>query len=107
AQALHIPRMGMVGAAWASIIARCLVRVPNVGILARRFDVFPPKGQRGPDWAESKRIASIAWPSSAQFFLRISAMLFSNALVARCFTTQQDQTATTAMSLVFRLDTMA
>ena len=107
AQALHIPRLGMVGAAWASIIARCLVLVPNVIILARRFDVFPPKGRRGPDWKELKRIASVAWPSSAQFFLRISAMLFINSLVARFFTTQEDQTATTAMGLVFRLDTMA
>ena len=107
AQTLHIPRMGMVGAAWASIIARVLVLLPNVIILARRFDVFPPKGKRAPDWAEIKRIASIAWPSSAQFFLRISAMLFVNSLVARFFTTQEDQTATTAMGLVFRLDTMA
>jgi putative MATE family efflux protein len=107
ASALHIPRMGMVGAAWASIIARCIVLLPNVIILARRFDVFPPKGKRAPDVAEIGRIASIAWPSSAQFFLRISAMLFVNSLVARFFTTQQDQTATTAMGLVFRLDTMA
>jgi putative MATE family efflux protein len=107
ARALHIPRMGMVGAAWASIIARVLVLVPNVIILARRFDVFPPKGKRAPDLAEIRRIASIAWPSSAQFFLRISAMLFINSLVARFFTTQEDQTATTAMGLVFRLDTMA
>jgi putative MATE family efflux protein len=107
AETLHIPRMGMVGAAWASIIARCLVLVPNVIILARRFDVFPPKGKRAPDKAEIKKIASIAWPSSAQFFLRISAMLFINSLVARFFTTQEDQTATTAMGLVFRLDTMA
>jgi len=107
ARVLHIPRMGMVGAAWASIIARVLVLVPNVLILARRFDVFPPKGKRAPDLAEIRRIASIAWPSSAQFFLRISAMLFINSLVARFFTTQEDQTATTAMGLVFRLDTMA
>ncbi len=107
AQALHIPRMGMVGAAWASIIARVLVLLPNVIILARRFDVFPPKGKRAPDRTEITRIASIAWPSSAQFFLRISAMLFINSLVARFFTTQDDQTATTAMGLVFRLDTMA
>jgi putative MATE family efflux protein len=107
AQTLHIPRMGMVGAAWASIIARVLVLLPNVIILARRFDVFPPKGKRAPDLAEIGRIASIAWPSSAQFFLRISATLFINSLVARFFTTQEDQTATTAMGLVFRLDTMA
>ena len=107
ASALHIPRLGMLGAAWATIIARCLVLVPSVIILARRFDVFPPRGRRGPDWKEMRRIGSIAWPSSAQFFLRIAAMLFVNSLVARFFTTQDDQTATTAMGLVFRLDTMA
>jgi putative MATE family efflux protein len=107
AQALHIPRMGLNGAAWASVIARCLVLVPNIIILARRFDVFPPKGQRAPDMKEIGRIVSIAWPSSAQFFLRIGAMLFINSLVARFFTSNEDQTATTAMGLVFRLDTMA
>jgi putative MATE family efflux protein len=107
AAVLHIPRLGMIGAAWASIIARCLVLVPNVIILARRFDVFPPKGKRAPSNKEIGRIASIAWPSSAQFFLRISAMLFVNSMVARFFTTAEDQTATTAMGLVFRLDTMA
>ncbi len=107
AKLLGIPRMGMIGAAWAAIIARVLVLIPNVFILARRFDVFPPKGKRGPDRAEIRRIIGIAWPSSAQFFLRISAMLLVNSLVARFFTTSEDQTATTAMGLVFRLDTMA
>jgi Na+-driven multidrug efflux pump len=34
-------------------------------------------------------------------------MLLVNSLVARFFTTAEDQTATTAMGLVFRLDTMA
>jgi len=107
ARALHLPRMGMVGAAWASVIARCIVLVPNAIILARRFDVWPKKGERAPDPKEIRKILSIAWPSSAQFFLRIAAMLFVNSLVARLFTTQDDQTATTAMGLVFRLDTMA
>jgi len=107
ASALHIPRMGMVGAAWASILARSVVLLPNIVILARRFDVFPPAGSRAPDKDELGRIVSIAWPSSAQFFLRIAAMLFVNSLIARFFTTQEDQTATTAMGLVFRLDTMA
>jgi putative MATE family efflux protein len=106
ARALGIPRMGMLGAAWASILARCLVLVPNVIILARRFDVFPPPGKRAPDRAELRQLLAIAWPSSAQFFLRISAMLLVNSLVARFFTTAADQTASTAMGLVFRLDTM-
>ena len=103
---LGIPPMGMIGAAWASIIARCVVLLPNVIVLGRRFDVFPPKGKRGPDWAEMKNLIGIAWPSSAQFVLRITAMLLINSLVARFFTTAEDQTASTAMGLVFRLDTM-
>lgn len=107
AAALHVPRMGMVGAAWASIIARTVVLVPNVVILARRFSVFPPKAERRPNKAEMRLLLGIAWPSSAQFFLRIAAMLVVNSLVARFFTTPEDQTATTAMGLVFRLDTMA
>lgn len=107
ARLLHVPRMGMMGAAWATVIARLVVLVPNVIVLARRFDVFPPAGRRGPDGEELRRILTIAWPSSAQFFLRISSMLLVNSLVARFFTTETDQTATTAMGLVFRLDTMA
>lgn len=107
AKALHLPRLGMIGAAWASVIARCVVLLPNVIILARRFDVFPPKGKRAPSGREIRQLVDIAWPSSAQFVLRISAMLLVNSLVARFFTTKDDQTATTAMGLVFRLDTMA
>ena len=107
AKALGVPRMGMIGAAWASVLARCVVLLPNVIILARRFDVFPPKGKRAPNAKELRQLVEIAWPSSAQFVLRISAMLLVNSLVARFFTTKDDQTATTAMGLVFRLDTMA
>src|SRR5439155_19307017 len=74
---------------------------------ARRFDVWPERGRRAPDKQEILRILSIAWPSSAQFCLRIAAMLLASSLVARAFTTAEDQTATTAKGLVFRLDTMA
>jgi putative MATE family efflux protein len=108
ASALHIPRMGMIGAAWATILARALVLVPNILVLMKRFKiVWPPAGSRGPDWVEIKRIVGIAWPSSAQMVVRITAMLLINSLVARAFTTEGDQTATTALGLVFRLDTMA
>lgn len=106
ARALGIPKLGMLGAAWASIIARVVVLLPNVVILARRFDVFPAPGKRGPHVDEMKAIASLAWPTSAQFVLRIAAMLLVSSLVARLYTTATDQTATTAMGLVFRLDTM-
>jgi putative MATE family efflux protein len=108
AEALHVPRMGMVGAAWATILARTLVLIPIVVVLVRRFRIVrPPLGARGPDRRELGRLLGIAWPSSAQFVIRILGMLLVNSLVARYFTTQEDQTATTAMGLVFRLDTMA
>jgi putative MATE family efflux protein len=108
AHALSIPRMGMVGAAWATVIARGIVLVPIVVLLFKRFSVVrPPEGRIAPDLAEVRRIAHLAWPSSAQFVLRIGAVIVVTSLVARYFTTNEDQTATTAMGLVFRLDTMA
>ncbi len=108
ARALGIPRMGMLGAAWATIFARGLVLVPTVVVLMRRHGiVWPPAGSRGPDGPELRRLLALAWPTSAQFVLRILAMLLVNSIVARAFTTEGDQTATTAMGLVFRLDTMA
>ncbi len=107
ARALGVPRMGMLGAAWATIVARALVLVPVAIIGMRRFGVGLPDEHPRPDLAEMKRVAAIAWPTSAQFVLRIGAGLFVNSLVARYFTTQTDQSATTAMGLVFRLDTMA
>jgi putative MATE family efflux protein len=108
ARALGIPRMGMIGAAWATIVARSIVLVPVAWILARRFRVLgPPPGEAAPDRVILRRIVGLAWPSSTQFVTRIAAMLLVNSLVARFFTTASDQTATTAMGLVFRFDTMA
>jgi Na+-driven multidrug efflux pump len=89
-------------------VARGVVLVPVVWILLRRFRVLrPPRGEVGPARDVLGRIARLAWPSSAQFVVRIAAMLLVNSLVARFFTTASDQTATTAIGLVFRLDTMA
>jgi putative MATE family efflux protein len=107
ARALHVPRMGMVGAAWATVVARSVVLLPNLWIVLRRFCVVPRAGARAPDLAVLRKLWGVAWPSSAQLVLRVAAMLFVNSLVARTFTTEHDQTATTALGLVFRLDTMA
>lgn len=106
AKALGIPAMGMMGAAWATLLARSLTLVPMIVVLLRRFQVVPAAGARRPEWAEIRRVLTLAWPSSAQFVVRIGAMLLVSSLVARYFTTPADQTATTAMGLVFRLDTM-
>ena len=106
ARALGAPRMGMVGAAWATIIARAVVLVPNVALVALRFSALPPRGERGLDVTEVRALLSTAWPSSAQLVMRIAAMLVVSSAVARAFTTVDDQTASTAIGLVFRLDTM-
>ena len=54
-----------------------------------------------------RAIVRLGWPSSAQLVMRIAAMLLTHSLVARAFTTEQDQTASTALGIVFRLETMA
>jgi putative MATE family efflux protein len=108
ARALHLRPMGLMGAAWATIVARSVVLVPIVAIMIRRFSIVrPPPGRAAPDAKTLKEIVGLAWPSSTQFVLRIAAMLLVNSLVARAYTTATDQTATTAIGLVFRLDTMA
>jgi putative MATE family efflux protein len=107
ARALGVPRLGMLGAAWATILARFLVLVPVALVGVRRFGVGLPAGRPGPDVRVMRSVGRIAWPTGAQFALRIGALLFVNSLVARYFTTETDQSATTAIGLVFRVDTMA
>jgi putative MATE family efflux protein len=107
ARALSVPTLGMVGAAWATIAARALVLIPMVFVLVIRFDVFPGREHRRLDGGEIRKILALAWPSSVQFVLRIMAALLVHSLVARFFTSEADQTASTAMGLVFRIDTMA
>jgi putative MATE family efflux protein len=107
AGALHLPRMRVLGAAWATVLARVVTLLPLLFVVVHQFGIFG-RGARGrPDAAIAREIGRIAWPSSAQLVLRISAMLAVHALVARAFTTQTDQTATTALGIVFRLETMA
>lgn len=105
AQALHLPRMQLMGAAWATIIARLVALVPTIWIIVRRFDLFT---SRTPPHREViASILRIGWPTSMQLVVRIAAMLAIQSLVARAFTTEADQSATTALGIVFRLETMA
>ncbi len=104
---LHVPRMGMVGAAWATVIARTLVLVPTTIVLHRRFGLFVPRGAFTGLRKTFSELFALAWPSSIQFVVRIGSMLLVGSIVARYFTTHEDQTAQTAIGLVFRLDTMA
>jgi putative MATE family efflux protein len=104
---LGLPRMELQGAAWATLIARAIAILPLGVIVVRRFDLLESLRRFLPDLGLLRQISNLAWPSSAQLVVRIVAMLFTHALVARAFTTPSDQTATTALGIVFRLETMA
>jgi putative MATE family efflux protein len=107
AELLGIPRMELMGAAWATLIARTIALVPTLFFLVRRFGLFKRSSWRPLDHAMVRTIWQLGWPSSTQLVVRISAMLMVHSLVARAFTTDTDQTATTALGIVFRLETMA
>ena len=107
AGALGLPRMELMGAAWATVIARLCVLGPLVAILIGRFQLFRRESRHKPDRRVIGSLLGLAWPSSAQLVVRISAMLFVHSLVARAYTSSTDQSATTALGVVFRLETMA
>ncbi len=107
AEALSIPRMGLLGAAWATLLARLLVLLPLIFLMARRFGLFHSRIRERPNKLALASIWRIGWPSSAQLVVRIGAMLFVHSLVARAYTTASDQAASTALGIVFRLETMA
>lgn len=112
ARVLHIPHLGLVGGAWATVIARVVTLVPITYLLIRRFPLLrPPKVRQQEtgfalDRLEIKRMLGLSWPSSAEFVVRIVAMLVLASFVARVLTTDHDQSAQSAMGVVFRLDTM-
>lgn len=110
AKAVHAPRLELVGAAWATVIARSVVLLPAVAWLAsaRGDHIFRPKKEwRSPDRAELGRIWALGWPSSTQFVLRVGAFVATSALIAHGFTTATDQTASTAYGIIFRVESMA
>jgi putative MATE family efflux protein len=107
AASLSIPRLGLVGAAWATVLARLAVLLPVFLIGLWRFGFFRANARGNYSPGLEKELWRLAWPASAQLVVRILAMLVVQALVAHRFTTGSDQTATTALGVVFRLETMA
>lgn len=105
ARLVHAPRLELVGAAWATIVARSVVLVPAIVILVRRKALSVHDHR--PDGAELRRIWDLGWPSSTQFVVRMLAFVATTALIAHAFTTRNDQTATTAYGVIFRVESMA
>ncbi|NOY90445.1 MAG: MATE family efflux transporter [Deltaproteobacteria bacterium] len=107
AAALHIPRLGVVGAAWATLIARSVPVVIGLVLIARRRG--GPRFHRvylRPRWREISAILHIAWPSSLELMLRVAAVLAFLALVASRFTTTSDPSVLSAYSICLRLEMM-
>jgi len=107
ARTLHLPRMELIGAAWATIVARALVLVPLAIVAEARFKIVSRLRSRAPDLHLMRTIIAMAWPASTQLVVRMFAMLLTHSLVARAFTTAGDQRATTSLGIVFRLETLA
>jgi len=107
ARALGIERLELMGAAWATVLARLVVLVPLAALLMRRFGLFGADSRERPNLRTMASIWRVGWPSSTQLVVRIGAMLVVHSLVARAYTTATDQSATTALGIVFRLETMA
>ncbi len=107
AEALSIPRLGVDGAAWATLIGRTVPVIIGGVILARRRAAPFAIDRLRPRWDELKNLLRVGWPSSAQLVLRILAVLVFISLVSAIYTTPEDQSALTAYSICLRLETMA
>ena len=107
ARALGIPRLELFGAGVATLLARAVVLLPLAFFAAKRLGFVSRATALVPDRAMIVQVLRLAWPSSAELVVRMCAMLLTHALVARAFTTATDQSATTALGIVFRFETMA
>ena len=107
AESLGIPRMELVGAAWATVLARCFGLFPIFYIAYRRFGLFAGPERSGPNLALMRRIWEIGWPTSSQLVVRVLAIFVVVAVAQRLYTTSDDQSMSTALGLVLRLETMA
>lgn len=107
AEALGIPRLELLGAAWATVFARLLPLLPLVAIAALRFGLFRGSSRSGPHWPTLRQIFALAWPMSSQLVVRILGVILLISLVTRAYSSASDQSAVTALGVVLRLETMA
>ncbi len=104
---LGIPRMELVGAAWATVLARCFGLIPIFYIASRRFGLFRAQDRARPNLEQMRRIWDIGWPTSSQLVVRVLAIFVVVSVAQRLYTTAEDQSMSTALGLVLRLETMA
>lgn len=107
AEALGLPRMELVGAAWATVIARLLALIPTFFVCFYRHDLFSKHSRARPSPNIMRRIWDVGWPTSSQLVVRIVAVLAVIAFAQRGYTTETDQSTATALGVVLRWETMA
>ncbi len=107
AEALGLPRLEMVGAAWATVLARMLALVPAFIVVYKRHELFREDSREKPDGAVMRRIWDIGWPTSSQLVVRILAVVAVIAFANAGYTTEEDQSIGAAMTVVLRWEAMA
>ncbi|MCK6549559.1 MATE family efflux transporter [Myxococcota bacterium] len=107
AVALDVPRLGMMGAIWATVIGRTIPVLVGFVVLARclRGTGFGLHVLR-PNRPLLVQLVRVGWPSSAQLVVRIGAILVFLAVVASSFTTDADASVLTAYSVCLRVETL-
>ncbi len=102
-QAADIPAVGVVGAAYAAVVARTVAVVFAVWWLARRSHPLSLRAvPRGPTAAIVLPMLRDAWPQSLQIGLRAAVFLALTALVQHRF----GDAATAALAVTTRFDTV-
>lgn len=107
ADALGVPRMGLVGAGWATVIARTVALVPTFIITFQRHALFRKDSRTGPDRRIMRKIWDLGWPTSSQLVVRIMGVIAVIAIAQRGYTTAEDQDIAAALGVVLRWETMA
>ncbi len=105
---LGIPRMGVLGAAWATLIARTVPVLLGLWLLAHRLGLKVHHVRTWlPHGPELRTLLRLGGPSSAQLALRVGAVLVLLSLAAANYTTEQDPSVLAALGICLRLETAA
>jgi putative MATE family efflux protein len=107
AEVLGLPRLELVGAAWATVLARLVALIPTFFLCFHRHGLFRNNSRTRPCPRVMRRIWDVGWPTSSQLVVRILAVLAVIAFAQRGYTTDTDQGTATALGVVLRWETMA
>ncbi len=105
---LGIPRMGVLGAAWATLLARTVPVLLGLWLLTRRLGLQVHHVRTWiPHAPELRTLLRLGGPSSAQLALRVGAVLVLLSLAAANYTTEHDPSILAALGICLRLETAA